>query len=477
MGIIYEPRGPQAEGIKHLTTKSFTGLFWDPGRGKTITTLMAFQILKEAGLARRMLVTASRNICEDVWPEEIEKFSDLNLRYSVMTGNESRRIDAWDLDADVYMVNYENLWWFNLNFGKMIKGEGFDMFVVDESSKFRNGKIKSKRRKTKEKGKDGKIIKVQRKSAFKAVVAMIPKFKRRVILTGTPIPKGYLNLWPQMYIVDQGRSLGTTMTAYRNKYFNPCGFKGYSWEISDGAEEQIQEAISPRIHRAERDNSVPIEFFDLSIKMPPKARDAYWELEQEFITEWQGKTLIAANAAVATSKLRQAANGAIYYNRQKDWMMIHDRKVEALAELIRELQGQPLLIAYEFSHDYEMMLKHGLKIPRYKGTREEKKKLKDAWNAGDLPALAGQISSISHGMNMQYGGNNVLYYGMTFNLDDYEQLYQRVWRDGQEYTVNAYHLVAEDSIDDVMLKVLDGRSWTQKALLKALKTRYDIRGR
>jgi len=146
--------------------------------------------------------------------------------------------------------------------------------------------------------------------------------------------------------------------------------------------------------------------------------------------------------------------------------------------LIAELQGSPLLIAYEFGHDYEMMqryLPRGLQIPRYKGTREFKKDLKKAWNAKEIPALAGQIDSMSHGLNMQYGGYNVLYYGLTFNLDAYEQFYQRVWRDGQEYQVNAYHLVAEDTVDDVMLKVLYGRSWTQKSLLNALKARYDIR--
>jgi len=474
LGIDYEPRGPQAEGIKHLTTKSFCGLFWDPGRGKTITTLMAFQILKDAGLAHRLLITASRNICEDVWPEEIDKFNDLDLTYSVMTGSESRRMEAWDMEADVYMINYENLHWFNDNFGKMIENEMFDMFVVDESSKFRNGKIRSRRRKSKKKGKDGKLIKVKRKSAFKAIVSMVPKFKRRVILTGTPIPKGYLNLWPQMYIVDQGRSLGQTMTGYRNAYFSPQGFKGYNWVLRDGADREIEEAISDRVHRAERDNSVPIEFFDLTIRLPPTSRDAYWELEQEFITEWEGKTLIAANAAVATSKLRQAANGAIYYNRVKDWTVIHDRKAEALAELMRELQGSSLLIAYEFAHDYEMMLKHGLKIPQYKGSRADKKALKNQWDSGELPALAGQIESLSHGLNFQYGGYNVLYYGLTFNLDSYEQFYQRVWRDGQEYQVNAYHLVAEDTIDDVMMKVLEDRSWTQKSLLRRLKERYPI---
>ena len=307
---------------------------------------------------------------------------------------------------------------------------------------------------------------------------MVPKFKRRVILTGTPIPKGYLNLWPQMYIVDQGRSLGHSMTAYRNEYFAPCGYKGKNWEIRDGSEERIEEAIAERVHRAERDNSTPIEFFDLEVKLPSEARDAYWELEQEFITEWEGKTLIAANAAVATSKLRQAANGAVYYDRKGNWTEIHKRKAEAVYELIRELQGSPLLIAYEFGHDYEMLVENaprGMEFPLYKGSRAHKKELKEAWNNQELPALAGQIDSMSHGLNMQYGGYNCLYYGLTFNLDAYEQFYQRVWRDGQEYQVNAYHLVAHDTVNDVMMKVLEDRSWTQRSLLRRLKERYPIR--
>ena len=451
-----------------MVSNCFAGLFWDPGRGKTITTLEAFQILKEEGLANKLLVTASVNICEDVWPEEIDKFSDLDLTYSVMTGNEGRRMTAWDMDADVYMVNYENLWWLNERFGKQMKKDGLDMFVVDESSKFRNGKVRRKRRKTKKKGR------ILQRSAFAAVCKMLPNFRRRYILTGTPIPKSYLNLWPQMYIIDRGRALGSTVTAFRNNYFNPAGYKGYDWVIRDGAEIEIQEAIAPVIHRAERDNKVPIEFFDLTVKLPPKARDAYQELEKEFITEWKGKTLIAANAAVATGKLRQAANGAIYHDRHKNYTVLHERKVEALSELLRELQGQPLLIASEFEHDIEMMAKYGLKIPRYKGTRAEKKDLKKDWDEGRLPALVGQISSLSHGLNMQYGGRNVLYYGLTFDLDVYEQFYQRVWRDGQEHGVIAYHLVAEDTVDDVMLDVLDGRSLTQQKLLSALKRRYKL---
>jgi len=463
MGLIYEPRGPQLEGIERIVEKAFFGLFWDPGRGKTITSLQGFKILRDEGLVKNMLVTATPNIIEDVWPEEMEKFDDLNLTYSLLRGDEAKRKKGWELEADVYLISYQGLYWLMEEYGK---APGFDMFLVDESSKFRNGRLTSGRRK--KKGTKPP------KNAFAAILKMLPSFKRRGILTGTPIPKGYLNLWPQMYIVDQGMSLGTTMTGYKNKYFNPSGYKGYDFVLREGAEVEIQDAIAPRIHRAERDNSTPIEFFDLVVKLPPGPRRVYNDLEKEFIAEWKGKVLIAANAAVATAKLRQAANGAIYHDRQKNWTAIHERKLEALAELIAELQGQPLLIASEFEHDIEMMSRFGMKIPRYIGTRSEKADLKKDWDAGRLPTLCGQISSLSHGLNFQYGGYNVLYYGLTFNLDDYEQFYQRVWRDGQKYQVNAYNLVAEDTVDEVMLEVLAKRSYTQRDLLKALKRRYKI---
>lgn len=463
MSEIFIPRGPQLEGIQHMVEKSYAGLFWDPGRGKTITTLQAFKILRDEGLVRNMLVTATPNIVDDVWPSEMEKFDDLDLTYSLMRGTEKKRIEAYNMEADVYLASYQSLHWIMETFGK---DAGFDMLVIDESSKFRNGKLTSGRRKKKGMRKP--------RSAFAALLKMLKFFKRRYILTGTPIPKGYLNLWPQMYLCDMGRSLGSTFTGYKNNYFNPSGYMGYDHVLREGADVEIEAAIAPRIHRAERDNSVPIEFFDLSVKLPPGPRKVYDDLEKEFIAEWKGKTLLAANAAVATAKLRQAANGAIYHDREKNWTAIHERKVEALSELINELQGQPLLIASEFEHDIEMIKKFGLKIPRYKGSRSAKAELKKDWDEGRLPALCGQISSLSHGLNFQYGGYNVLYYGLTFNLDDYEQFYQRVWRDGQQQSVIAYNLVADDTIDEVMLEVLASRSKTQKDLLKALKRRYRI---
>jgi len=461
MGTIFTPRGPQLKGIQWLVKHSYAGLFWDPGRGKTITILQAYKILRDAGLVRNMLVVGSTNIVDGVWPREIEKFDDLDLTYSLIRGSEGKRLDAWDLDADVYLTNPENLHWLFSTFGKDL---GLDMLTIDESSKFRNGKVRRRRKKS------GQKV----KSAFGALMKFIPFFKRRYILTGTPIPKGYLNLWPQAYIMDRGESLGYTLTAYRNNYFNPCGWKGKEWVIREGADKQIIKALSGRIHRAERDNKVPIEFFDLEVELSPDEREVYGDLEKEFIAEWKGKTLLAANAAVATQKLRQAANGAIYYDRKHNWTMLHARKAEALIELVAELQGQPLLIATEFDHDLEMIAKAGLKIPLYKGSKEHKDKLQKEWDAGNLPTMGGHIGSLSHGLNFQYGGCNVLYYGLTFNLDDYEQFYQRVWRDGQTKSVIAYNLVTVDTVDNVMLDVLDGRSRTQQELLKALKRRYEL---
>ena len=456
--MIFKPRGPfQVNGIGFLVANSFAGLFWDPGRGKTITFLQAFKILRDTGFVKRTLVLASVNIIHDVWPEEIEKFDDLDLTYSIVHGKKKEQ--AMELDADVYLMNYESLPWFRSTYGKF---HDIDMLGVDESGKFRNRGAKT---------------------LFGTLRWIVESFKRRVILTGTPMPKNYLNIWPQIYLVDRGHSLGTTFTGYKNNHFVPSGYMGYNWELRKGEDKIIQRKISHLIHRVERDTKVPIQFVDLRVKLPPKAMLVYKELEREFISEWRGKTLIAANAAVATNKLRQAANGAIYYKKptkgkKRQFVVLHKRKVQKLAELVDDLKvrGHSLLTAYEFDHDYQTILDAGLKVPSYSKAKRgaARSELKQQWNRGELQHLCGQISSLSHGLNMQYGGHNLAYYGLTFNLDDYAQFYQRLWRDDQLHGVTAFRIIADDTIDELMLDVLHMRDADQNDFLKALVRRYDL---
>lgn len=450
----FVPNPDQMEGLKFLLSRSFGALFWDAGTRKTSTILFAYKILRDLGMVKRMMVTSMINVTDDVWPEEIEKWDDLDVTYAMVRGGARRRMEAFDLDADIYLCNMENIEWLFNTYGRRL---GIDMLYVDESSKFRNAKT----------------------DRFRALRKMLPHFKRRYIGTATPTPKGYMNLWSQMFIVDQGVCLGDTKTAYKNKYFLPAGFKGKQFVLRDGAEVEIQRAIRDRVHRVEKHLNVKVEFADRMVELPPAVRLAYRELEEEFITEWQSKTLLAVNAAVATAKLRQAANGAIYYEsgpKKRQWVEMHRAKIEELKKIIKSLRGEPLLIAYEFEHDYQMMLKCGLKIPSYSKAKKgaERTKLKNDWNARKLPYLSGQINSISHGLNAQFGGHNVAYYGLTYDLEAYEQLYQRLWRDGQEHDVTAWRIAAVGTVDETMIDVLHVRDADQRTLLSALLRRFGL---
>lgn len=466
MAEDFVPNDNQLGGIRFMLEKSYGALFWDPGCRKTSTVLYAYKLLRDEGLVNRMLVLSEVNILNDTWPAEIERWSDLDVTYASMVGGgEARRKKAFELDADVYLLNNENVEWFWDTYRK-VKPWPFDMLAVDESTKYRN------------RGTD----------RFRALRKMLSKFKRRYILTGTPTPKGYENLWAQMFIVDMGESLGVTLGRYRLEHFEPGGFKGKHWELREGEEPRILARLGDRVHRVEKHLDVTIDFQDIQVKLPPKAMTAYRELEEELITQWAGKTLLANNAAVATQKLRQAANGAVYYEDDdleaaeagrraaRLWVALHTAKIEALKQLLKHLKGKPLLLAYEFKHDYLMMQKHGLKFPSYTLAKpgKERTALKEAWNRGELPVLCGQIASMSHGLNVQFGGSHLAYYGLTYNLEDYEQFFQRLWRDGQENDVVAYRIGAQGTVDETMMEVLHVRHHDQKMLLGALLRRFGV---
>ncbi len=453
MGEKFVPNEDQLSGIKFGMQKSYGAYFWDPGTRKTSTILFVYKLLRDMGFVKRMLVLSTLNIVNDVWPAEMERWDDLDLTYAPLVGGASKRRRGLELDADIYLLNNESLESFYNEYGKF-KAFPFDMLYVDESSKFRN------------RGTD----------RFRALRKMLIKFKRRYIGTGTPIPKDYLNLFAQMYIVDLGETLGPTIGGYKLKFFEPGGFKGKEWKLRDGAEEEIWQAVSSRVHRVEKQLDVTMTFEDIMVDLPTAARRAYEELEQEFITEWRGKTITAMNAAVASGKLRQAANGAVYYTRERDWVKLHTAKCEALKKLIKELKGKPLLVAYEYDHDYEMLQRFGVKFPSYSEASmgAERTALKKRWDRGELTVLGGQINALSHGLNAQHGGCHLAYYGMNFDLEAVTQFYQRLWRDGQPHNVTGYRIMARNTVDEVMLGVLHGRDATQAKFLSALKRRYDL---
>lgn len=452
----FVPNENQYAGLSFGMQNSFGAYFWDPGTRKTSTFLMLYNLLRDAGYVNRMLVTSTKNIVTDVWPDEIEKWKDLDLTYAMLAGGgERRRRNAFDLDADVYLINNTNIPWLVDTYGVRTKGvfggraiPGIDMLVVDDADEGYR----------------------RRNTYFKALKKALHGFKRRYLGTGTPMPHGYEDLWPLMYLVDRGRALGDNITAYHIRYFLPGGYEGKVWSIREGADIEIQTAIEHLVHRVEKDLDVVMHWDDRWVDLPPKARAAYDELEEEFITEWRGRTLLAANSAVATGKLRQAANGAIYHDREGNWVELHREKVNALKQILHELDGEPLLVAYEFEHDYEMLVKHGLKFPSYSRAKgPARTALKDAWNRRELPCLTGQIQAMSHGLNAQSGGHHLAYYGLTYDLAKFVQFFQRLWRDGQKHDVVGYRIGARNTADEVMMGVLNTRDRGQKDFLGAMQ--------
>lgn len=451
MGEIFTPNADQLSGLDFIMQKSYGALFWDPGTRKTSTILFGYKLLRDAGLINRLLVLSSVNVVDDVWPAEMERWDELNVTYAPIRGSRKRRIEGFELEADVYLCNMENIEWLQKKFAARSKQLKIDMLYVDESDNFRN----------------------RGTHRFRALKKTLPQFKRRYIGTGSPTPKGYKNLWAQMFIVDRGQTLGPDLGAYMIEFFRPGGFKGKEWILRDGAEFEIQKRIADRVHRVEKHMDVSISFEDVVVELPTKARKFYDEMEQECISEMNRRVVVAGNAAIATGKLRQAANGAVYYDREHNWTEVHREKVEALKKIVRGLKGDPVLVAYEFDHDYEMLQKCGVKFPSYtvakKGQRGE---LLRAWNNGELKILGGNIAGMSAGLNAQFGGHHLVYYGMTFSLRDYEQFFQRLWRDGQKNDVQAWRIVAGDTVDDVMMDTVHQRDYDQKTFLAAFERRY-----
>jgi len=431
-----------------------SGLFLAPGLGKTICTLQAFDILRDEKIIKNMLIVAKLRIINSTWPREISKWG---FDYKVHTLHGKDKDKLLKEKADVYLINYEGLPWLYEQLVKKKVGTNIDMIVLDESSKIKN----------------------TRTQRFKLVKKMMPLFKRRHILTGSPAPNNLLDLFGQIFFLDGGEALGRYITHYRNMYFYPTGYMGYEFKLQDGAEEQIYDRVAPIVLRFGHDliDMPPLQKRTVDIEFTKASRKKYVEMENHFITMIKDKTVTASNAGVKTQKLRQMANGSVYDENGKI-VVIHEEKIEALKELIDELQGDPCLVGYEFDHDLKALQRHFPDVPYIgRGVNSKKQnKIEDDWNAGKLPVLFGQIATVAHGLNLQESGCNVVFYSLTWNLEDYEQFIQRVWRQGQKNTTIVHHLMMADSVDQDVMTVLEQKDATQRALLDALAKRTRQRG-
>ncbi|MBC2039949.1 SNF2-related protein [Listeria marthii] len=424
------------------------GLLLDMGLGKTLTTLMAINELKYDYLEiDNVLVIAPLKVAQKTWSDEVKKWSQLShLTVSKIIGPEKKRLEALNVKADIYLINVEQVVWLVEHFGRKWP---FKTVVVDELSAFKNPKAKR----------------------FKALRQVRPLMKRFVGLTGTPAPNSLVDLWPQMYLLDRGERLEKHVTKYRNKYFTVGkhdGHKVFGWELRPDAEDIIFDKIS--------DLCISMKANDY-LRLPPRTDNIievtlnteemknYKVLEKNLVLSLPEGEIIALNAAVLSNKLLQLAGGAIY-DEDKNVQQIHDRKLEALEDIIEESQGEPILIFYYFKHDLERLKS------RFKDLRTlESDETIDEWNSRKIQILAVHPKSAGHGLNLQKGGHIAVWFSLTWSLEYYQQANARLARQGQESAVIVHHLVAKNTLDERVIKVLQGKENGQNALLEAVKAK------
>ena len=439
-----------------MIRQASAGLLLWPGAGKTSCVYAAIKLLQRKGFVRRILVIAPLKPCYLVWPQEADKWDEFrDFKINILHGPDKNVAPGFDIDV----INPEGLdWLVRQRFTKW----PWDMLVIDESSKFKS----------------------PRTQRFKTLKSILGKFKRRYILTGTPAPNGLLDLWSQIYVLDGGDALGKYISHYRMRYFIPGGYGGYEWILRDDAAPEIYEKIRPLVLRPDdteyRKSLPPLVQVDMKIDLPKKARQAYNSLEDDLVLSLSKGDVTAVNAAVATMKLRQIANGAVYADEERreprtdrKVLDIHDAKIEAVKDLVAELEGQPAFIAYEFQHELTR-LKKALGNPPYLAGGVKPKdaiEIAERWNAGDLPVLLVQPQSVAHGLNLQGAGRAIIWYGLTWNLEDYTQLIQRIWRQGKVGQLFNYRLIAKGTVDEDVVAALAKKDRVQGALLDALKSR------
>ena len=433
----------QKYSVQFIKDHPVAALLLDCGLGKTVITLTAINdLIYDEFSVKKILVVCPLRVC-NVWRDEIKHWDHLrNLTCSLVNGTATERRRALQKQADIYIVNRENLVWFYEHCEM-----SFDMVVLDELSSFKNHQAKR----------------------FKAIKAMRPKVKRIVGLTGTPTGNGLMDLWAEFRILDMGERLGRFISQYRNLYFKPDKRNGmvvYSYKPLPGAEEAIYHQIADiTVSMKATDYLEMPELVSVvkEVSLSEKEKKRYDELKKSLVLELPGGEVTAANAASLTLKLSQMANGAIYTD-DKDVVAIHDRKLDALEDLVESANGKPVLVAYWFKHDKDRIRK-----------RMEARELKEPqdfadWNAGKIPVALIHPASAGHGLNLQQGGSILIWFGPTWSLELYQQTNARLWRQGQaDKTVIIQHIVARDTIDERILNVLEHKDGTQAALIEAVK--------
>lgn len=454
MGKRFEPYPYQQYCIDRIISDPYLGLLLDMGLGKTVITLTALHELKYLRWSIcKALIIAPKKVAEKTWSDEAAKWDHLSrLRVSVAIGNLQQRIAALETPADVYIINRENTQWIVEYYGH---DWPFDVVVLDESSSFKNHQAKR----------------------FKAMKAIRPRVRRLIELTGTPSPHGLTDLWAQLYLLDGGKRLGRTISVYRDLYFEPDKRNRttiFSYAPREGAEAEIHKQIADICISMKAEDYLQLPdliYEDIPVVLDVPARKAYDRMEREMLLEIGDDLITATTAATLTGKLLQLCNGAVYDEDGKA-QEIHGCKIEALLETVEQLGGQHAIIYYYYQHDRDRLIKAlsktGLRVRVYRGAQDS-----DDWNVGQIDLLLAQPASCGYGLNLQDGGHHVIWFGLTWALEEYQQANKRLHRQGQIYPVIVHRLIVRGGQDEDVIKSLESKDGAQESLLAALKARID----
>lgn len=452
----FVPHRYQSECINFVIDHPYCGLFLDMGLGKTIITLSALQKLKfERWAMCKTLVIAPKKVAEATWCKESAKWLHTQcLNLQVILGTEKERLAALRKDADIYVINRDNVQWLVRQVGLQWP---FDCVVLDESSSFKNPKAQR----------------------FKALKAVRPKIRRLIELTGTPAPHGLTDLWSQIYLLDGGQRLGRTISVYRDMYFLPDkrnGYQVWSYKLKPGADRVIFGEIADICvsMKAEDYLTLPDCITDeIPVKLDKAAQKVYDTLEREQLLKVsEDDWVTAGTAGVLTGKLLQLCDGAVY-DENGTVHELHECKIEAFLETVEQI-NEPVLVFYQFQHDRDRLLaalyRSGVASERirvYADARDE-----DAWNAGEVDVMLAHPASCGYGLNLQQGGHHIIWFGLTWNLEHFQQANKRLHRQGQERPVFVHILTVEGGMDEEVIRSLTGKERVQEALLEALKAKW-----
>lgn len=453
--MIYNPHSYQTYVTNFIEAHNVSAILLSMGLGKSVITLTAInELLFDSFDVHKILIIGPLRVARDTWPDELKKWNHLsNLKYSVAIGDEDERIKALSAKADLYIINRENIQWLVEKSGVPFD---FDMVVIDELSSFKNYQAKR----------------------FKSLLKVRPMVKRIVGLTGTPTSNGLMDLWAEFRILDFGKRLGRFITNYRDTYFQPDKRNAqviFSYKPLPFAEEAIYEKIS--------DITISMKAVD-HLKMPElisneykvylsdDEKKKYKALKDDMILEFSDDEITASNAATLSNKLSQLANGAIY-KEDKSIIRVHNRKIDALEDMIESANGKPVLVAYWFKHDLSR-IEERLKSLKINYSKLDTSESIDKWNKQELTVGLIHPASAGHGLNLQSGGSTIIWFGLTWSLELYQQTNARLWRQGQESsTVVISHIICDSTIDEQILKALSSKEVIQSALIDAVKANIE----